>query len=169
MRRSFLAAIAALAAACGNGAEEEYGFETGPLMLPGEDCTRCHKAGSEYERAPVWSVAGTVYPNAEALPNEGVAGVSIHLMDASGVVLETLRSNDAGNFYTGRALPANYRVELEHVGGRIAMPCPPPSGGCSKCHSDPPIGFAPGRIHVPQAKVGDSVPFDCDAWMPVPP
>jgi hypothetical protein len=169
LARFFRFALAFVTAACGNDAEEEYGFETGSLMLPGEDCTRCHKAGSEYERAPVWTLAGTVYPTADAQASEGVAGVGIHVSDPSGVVLETLRSNNAGNFYTARSLPAGYRVELEYLGERIAMPCPPPSGGCAKCHSDPPIGFAPGRIHVPQGKIGELVPFDCETWMPIPP
>lgn len=168
MRHStrFAALVASLAVvACGNEGEE-YGFATGPLMLPGEDCTRCHKAGSEYEGAPIWTVAGTVYPTADSLAGEGVAGVSVRLLDASGALLHTLRSNSAGNFYTSRALPDGYRIELEYLDERLAMPCPPPSGGCAKCHSDPPIGFAPGRIHIPQGKAGESPPFDCEAWMP---
>ena len=154
---------------CGGDKQAEYDFATGPQMLPGEDCTRCHKTNSEYDRAPVWTVAGTVFPTADASPDDGVTGVSVHLLDASGSVLETLRTNAAGNFYTARALPAEYRVELEYLGERIAMPCPPPSGGCAKCHDDPPIGSAPGRIFIPQARSPESRGFDCAAWMPIGP
>jgi hypothetical protein len=155
--------------ACGEAAEEDYGFSTGPLMLPGEDCTRCHRTGSSYERAPAWTVAGTVYPSADSRAGDGVPDVNVIVSDPSGVMLETLRTNTAGNFYTSRSFPKGYRVELEYQGERIAMPCPPPSGGCAKCHSDPPIGFAPGRIHVAQGQRGELLPFDCDSWMPVGP
>lgn len=158
-----------LAISCASAEESEYGFVTGPQMLPGEDCTRCHKVNSEYERAPVWTVAGTVFPSADAPADAGVEGVSVHLLDASGSVLETLRTNAAGNFYTARDLPADYRVELEYLGERIAMPCPPPSGGCAKCHDDPPIGSAPGRIFIPQGRPPESSGFDCEAWMPIGP
>lgn len=155
--------------ACGQAAEEDYGFETGPLMLPGEDCTRCHRTGSSYDKAPVWTVAGTVYPSADSGASNGVPSVNIIVSDATGVMLETLRTNAAGNFYTSRSFPEGYRVELEYQGEHIAMPCPPPSGGCAKCHSDPPIGFAPGRIFVPQGRQSDLLPFDCDSWMPAAP
>jgi hypothetical protein len=166
MRRSVLVFAVAVTAACGS-AEDEYGFETGPLMAPGQDCTRCHKSDSEYERAPVWSVAGTVFPSRDAAAGQGVAGVSVRLLSPTGVLLEKLITNQAGNFYTDSSLPDGYRVELEYQGESIAMPCPPPSGGCAKCHSVPPIGFAPGRIYVPQGETDELPPFDCDAWMPI--
>lgn len=146
--------------------DEGRGFETGPLMRPGEDCTYCHRPGSEYEHAPHWTAAGTVYGAKDAPADRGVEGVRVIFSDASGQELETLLTNRAGNFYTASPLPSDFRVALEYGGARIEMPCPPPSGGCAKCHSQPPIGFAPGRIYVPQAHPASPAGFDCDAWMP---
>lgn len=166
MRGSWaVAVLLGISIGCGGAPEHDERFATGPLMLPGEDCTRCHQVDSEYPSAPIWSVAGTVFSAADAAADDGVAGVDVRLLDASGTVLETLRSNAAGNFYTARVLPPDYRVELSYLGERIAMPCPPPSGGCAKCHDDPPIGAAPGRIYIPQAAPAANPGFDCETWM----
>jgi hypothetical protein len=143
-----------------------FGFETGPLMRPGEDCDFCHRPGSQYDTAPHWTLAGTVYPRADSAANAGVAGVKVIVSQPEGDEVLTLTTNAAGNFYTDARLPSPYRVALEYQGERIEMPCPPPSGGCAKCHRRPPNGFAPGRLFIPQGRASDAQPFDCEAWMP---
>ena len=146
--------------------EREFDFSTGPLMMPGEDCTFCHRPDSDYETAPHWSVAGTVYPSAQAGLGDGIAGVRVIMMDAAGGEILTLTTNSAGNFYSAVALPDLYRVSLEYEGERIEMPCPPPSGGCAKCHRRPPNGSAPGRLFIPQGQ-GSPQTFDCETWTSV--
>jgi hypothetical protein len=147
--------------------DSEFGFATGPLMRPGEDCDFCHRPGSQYETAPHWSLAGTVYPRADSAANAGLAGVKVVVSAEGGGEVLTLTTNAAGNFYTDAQLPKPYWVALEYQGERIEMPCPPPSGGCAKCHRRPPNGFAPGRLFIPQGRAGEPPrPFDCDAWMP---
>jgi hypothetical protein len=149
--------------ACGSSGDDETGEITGPLMRPGEDCLSCHSRNSGRD-APVWSAAGTVFPSAEAAASEGVAGVSVHLFDDGGELIETLTTNRAGNFYTATPLPQGFRVALEHEGQRIDMPCPPPAGLCNACHNDPPIGMAKGRIFIPQGADPDHPPFDCTGF-----
>jgi hypothetical protein len=146
--------------------DSEFGFETGALMRPGEDCDFCHRAGSQYATAPRWSLAGTVYPRADSAAGEGIAGVKVSITDEAGQELLSLTTNAAGNFYTAAPLPDRYLVALEYQGQRIEMPCAPPSGGCAKCHRRPPNGFAPGRLFVPQGQTAEARPFDCKAWMP---
>ena len=77
------AAGAALALALAGCVSEE-----GPMMKPGSDCMECHGGGEEEARP--WTVAGTI---------AGVRGAHITITDANGWSF-TLRSNDAGNFYT---------------------------------------------------------------------
>jgi hypothetical protein len=165
-----LAALAACAlAACsgdaGQGNGSEFGFETGALMRPGEDCDFCHRPDSQYETAPHWSLAGTVYPRADSDPADGVAGVKVIVGGESGQEVLTLTTNAAGNFFTAAQLPDPYYVALEYQGERIEMPCPPPSGGCAKCHRRPPNGSAPGRLFIPQGRVLEPRPFNCATWM----
>lgn len=80
MRR--LAAVAALlAAACIP--------EEGPMMEPGSDCLGCHGGGRGEDDAVAWTVAGTM---------EG-QGRSVYVQDSAGKSF-TVRTNQAGNFYT---------------------------------------------------------------------
>ncbi|MBM4362712.1 MAG: carboxypeptidase regulatory-like domain-containing protein [Deltaproteobacteria bacterium] len=137
-------------------------------MRPGSDCRRCHSKDSDYPSAPEWTLAGTVYPLADSPAEDGVEGVTVKVTAPDGAEVLSLTTNRVGNFYTSKPLPADYRVALEYQGERIEMPCPPPSGGCAKCHGQPPIGEAPGRIYVPQGEVRPNPAFDCEAWATVP-
>lgn len=157
-RTSFI--VGALSSLCACGSGEPAGEYTGPLMRPGEDCLSCHSEGAG-RRAPTWSAGGTVYDRADAAANDGVEGVDVVLSRPDGGMIETLRTNAAGNFYTATPLPQGFRVALEYAGERIDMPCPPPAGLCNACHSDPPIGQAPGRIYVPQGADPTRPQFDC--------
>jgi hypothetical protein len=168
IRWRWLVALVAFAAlsltlACGEQASE-FGFAVGPAMRPGDDCSRCHSAGSEYPSAPDFTAAGTVFPAADVAPTEGLSGVIVHLTDSAGVTLERLTTNAVGNFHTSTHLPPGFRVALEYRGEQLEMPCPPPAGNCGACHSVPPIGEAQGRIFVPGGGELASPALDCETW-----
>ena len=152
----------ALSVACGDpGGRNDYPFMTGALMKPGDNCRSCHGAtSSPYPEAPAWSVAGTVYEGPDS--DDGAQGVTVRVIDAAGKTVE-LETNGVGNFYTGEALEVPLHVELEHDGVTVAMPVPPPSGGCNACHSQPTIGGAPGRLYVPAGGEYESAGTCADA------
>ncbi|HEY6561408.1 MAG TPA: hypothetical protein VI072_29245 [Polyangiaceae bacterium] len=154
-----LLVLACTLAACSSN-DTAGANDVGPLMRPGDDCLACHSANSG-RNAPIWSAAGTVFPEPTSSQDEGLANVRVHLSAPDGSLLETLITNAAGNFYTSRPLPRGFQVALEYQGERIDMPCPPPGGLCNACHTLPPIGQAPGRIFIPQARDPSRPPFDC--------
>jgi hypothetical protein len=167
MRRlEWVVACLLVCGACAeDAADSELGFSTGPLMRPGDNCLRCHRAqNTEYPSAPDWSAAGTVFPGPDSPTSDGVPDVRVILSDADGDEIETLVTNRAGNFYTDTELPTGFRVALEYEGERIDMPCAPPAGNCGACHSDPPIGGAPGRIFLPQAPEADAISDSCQGF-----
>ena len=149
------AGASALTLSCGDeGGRNDYPFATGALMKPGDNCRSCHGAASSpYPQAPAWSVAGTVYDGPDS--DQGAQGVTVRVFDSAGRTVE-LETNGVGNFYTAETLEVPLHVELEHDGVTIAMPVPPPSGGCNACHSQPTIGGAPGRLYVPATGEYDS-------------
>lgn len=109
------------------------GGEGGPLMSPGESCQACHDGSAALR----WSASGTVYPLQTAAPDQGVAGVTIRIVGASGLET-TLLSNAAGNFYTPETIAFPAQVQIE-IGGLVrAMEDSLPHGDCNACH-------APGR------------------------
>jgi hypothetical protein len=162
---SLVALVLALSTlGCANESAPELGFETGPSMMPGEDCSRCHWPGSDYPTAPHFTAAGTVFPAPDAPATSGVSGVMVELRDPGGSLLETLHTNSVGNFYTTAPLPDGFRVALAHGGQRVEMPCPPPAGNCGACHSLPPIGQTQGRIYAPGGGAPLEPPLDCESW-----
>ena len=110
------------------------GEEDGPTMRPGENCKGCHGE---------LTLAGTVFPSAQAEANEGIAGVTVSVLDSAQNTL-TLTSNSAGNFYTDKPItwPANMTLTL---GTRRATMSGAPSGDCATCHT---IGVQ-GLIYLP--------------------
>lgn len=152
-----------LASACSGADENEpFGFATGPLMKPGDNCLRCHRTErTEYPSAPPWTAAGTVFPGPDSPTSDGMSGVQVILSDAEGNAVVTLTTNAAGNFYTSQALPEGFRVALEYEGERIAMPCAPPLGNCGACHNMPAIGGTKGRVFIPQAPEAADVASEC--------
>ncbi len=128
-----------------------YGFTTGALMLPGENCLRCHSSGSNYPQAPDWTLGGTVFTAADATETDGVRDAVVEITDKTGRVLK-LTTNEAGNFYTQEPLEPPFRVALEYGGKRAQMPIEAPAGSCNACHSHPdPTGGTKGRIRIPSA------------------
>jgi hypothetical protein len=126
--------------------------DDGPMMAPGEDCIRCHgDGGGDDEDGPRWTVAGTVYASETADAGSGLRGASIWIQDSNGKSF-TLRSNNAGNFYTAESLRFPIRVvlgdELRHgLAGEVDPDRPVlQHGSCNRCHA--PGGEEPdGRVH----------------------
>lgn len=105
--RAALLAVAAALGACVPG--------EGPLMSPGQDCLGCH-GGGEARR---WTAAGTW----------SAQGQHVTFTDANGRTV-TVRTNQAGNFYTAEPLALPLAVSVDGA----AMPAPVTYGGCNRCH-----------------------------------
>jgi|WetSurMetagenome_2_1015567.scaffolds.fasta_scaffold1319744_1 hypothetical protein len=127
MRALLLLSVLSLVA-CGNSSGE------GPTMRPGENCKGCH--GS-------FSIAGTVFPSAQAQASEGLAGVTVTVVDSAQKTL-TLTSNSVGNFFSEDALtwPADITLTL---GSRTASMQGAASGACAGCHTS----SSQNRVYLP--------------------
>jgi hypothetical protein len=120
----------------------------GPLMRPGEDCMRCHASG-KHEEAPSWTIAGTIYGAQDAAVEAGLEGALVHIIDAKGATT-TMRTNQAGNFYSADAVAFPVQVAfVERNGVTTYMQRPIDTGACNSCHTLPPDNGAPGRIAAP--------------------
>ena len=117
-----------------------------PAMHPGRACISCHEASD----APIWTVAGTVYPSLHE-PNDcnGAHGsVEVVITDATGATL-TLPVNTAGNFFTSTSV--TFPIHAKVVNGSVenAMTDAQTSGDCNSCHTQGGTSSAPGRITAP--------------------
>jgi hypothetical protein len=94
-------------------------------MTPGQDCLPCHKD---------FSVGGTVFPDPRSAANEGLAEVTVTIVDSAQTTL-TLTSNTAGNFFSKKPIvwPADVTLTL---GTRSSNMIGAPAGGCANdnCH-----------------------------------
>jgi hypothetical protein len=125
-------------------------------MSPGENCLECHGGEglpgealtvADADGARRWTIAGTVFPSTASAPGDGVRGAKVHVRDARGKSF-TLRTNQAGNFYSAESVEFPLRVAVEHGGVTHEMEPDVTYGGCNGCHRQPPRGDAPGRISV---------------------
>ena len=125
MRTLLLLSLVSLVG-CGDG--------NGPTMRPGENCKGCHSG---------FTVAGTVFPSAQAQASEGVEGVTVSIADSTPKTL-TLTSNSVGNFYSETAVswPATITLSL---GIRTATMPNAPDGACASCHTT----SGQGRVYLP--------------------
>ena len=126
--------------ACGPGRSN-----TGPLMMPGENCLTCHALSGE-AREKVYTAAGTVFEAPTSATDAGVSGVTVIITGADQQV-QRLTTNAVGNFYTSKAIKAPFTVAVERNGKRTSMGSTP-TGACASCHTDPPLNNAPGRIYA---------------------
>jgi len=108
----------------------------GPTMKPGENCKGCHDN---------FSVAGTVYPSAQAQASEGLSGVTVAVVDSAQKTV-TMTSNSVGNFYSQESVtwPATITLTL---GTRTASMQNGQSGACATCHNTSATGQ--GRVYLP--------------------
>jgi mono/diheme cytochrome c family protein len=118
-------------------------------MAPGEACIACHSRSSG---APLFAIAGTVYPTAhEPSDCDGIVGatsVTVVIIDATGTTT-TLQVNAVGNFYAQVSLTAPYRAKVRSDAGERMMAVPQTSGDCNGCHTRDGANGAPGRIMAP--------------------
>jgi hypothetical protein len=128
MRRLAAVAVAAVLAACIP--------EQGPMMEPGSDCLGCHGGGSGEESAKAWTVAGTWSGE----------GHSVWIGEvAPGTKSFTLKTNQAGNFYTREPLRFPILVAIDGVfmppqqgiGGSGGMAyLTQAEASCNRCHGE---------------------------------
>lgn len=121
--------------------------DEGPLMRPGENCLSCHSAGG-MQRAPHYTVAGTVFALPGADVNSGSDGITVTITDAANKTI-TLVTNSAGNFYTAQAVTYPISARLTKGSTTVAMSQTVSDGGCASCHTVPPQMLAPGRVYIP--------------------
>jgi hypothetical protein len=139
--------------------------ENGPLMRPGEDCLFCHggdggSGNGEREReAKTWTIAGTVYPSSSAPSGAGVLGALVHVTDAKGFSF-TLRTNEAGNFYSAESVAFPLSVTVGQGGAVQPMAEGVAIGACNLCHTVPP---ASGPLPAPPAGASPRASDGCAA------
>jgi len=125
-------------------------------MAPGRACVVCHaeeNAASGELDAPIFAVAGTLYPSLhepdDCRAPESLSAV-VRARSTSGLTLEA-RANEVGNFFideeAGFAPP--FTVEVEHQGRTRRMLTPAPSGDCGTCHTEQGEEGSPGRVALP--------------------
>ncbi len=117
--------------------------DDGPAMRPGEDCMQCHSTSASlggtlpggergHHASPAWSVAGTVF--ASGTSSAGYEGAEIQVTDANGWSF-SLRSNEAGNFYSAESPTFPLHVCLNANGTTRCQQSALTSGACNSCHS----------------------------------
>ena len=118
-------------------------------MDPGMPCIDCH---STSDRAPIFGVAGTLYPTAHEpdLCNgaNGSVGAKVVVTDANGLAV-TLYPNAAGSFYYQDTIATPYTAKVIYMGRERAMATAQTSGDCNSCHTQYGAMSAPGRILLP--------------------
>jgi hypothetical protein len=130
---------------CTSGTTWSHGGGGSSSMNPGEACISCHASSGE---APMFGVAGTVYPTAHE-PDlcYGESGISVVVTDANGNVV-TMTTNGSGNFSHG-SIATPYTAKVVANGKERAMASPQTSGDCNSCHTENGANGAPGRIIAP--------------------
>jgi hypothetical protein len=114
---------------------EAPGVKEGPLHRPGQPCVLCH---DDAGNAPPFSVAGTVYIEADSL--RPIEDVTVNLIDALGGTFSAT-TNCAGNFFVR---PREYSLDgpiwitmqREEVFREMDTPVYR-DGSCAGCHGDP--------------------------------
>lgn len=136
---------------CSSGATWQGGGEGSSRMSPGMACISCHsRSGDE---APLFGVAGTVYPTAHEPDNcYGIGGLSsgirVIITDANGREIP-LSPNSAGNFSYEGVIALPYRARVVAGTQSRAMSAAQTSGDCNNCHTQNGSNSAPGRIMAP--------------------
>jgi hypothetical protein len=125
--------------------------DEGPTMRPGEACLTCH-GGSGAGEAPLFTLAGTVYPTAHE-PNDCVGAVNgggsvVTVLDAAGRTIN-MTPNAVGNFYYAGAVTFPVTARITRNGLARSMTTPQSNGNCNSCHTLTGANGAPGRILMP--------------------
>jgi len=125
------------------------GDQASTLMRPGAPCIDCH---ADAGGAPLFAVAGTVYPTLhEPTDCYGAAGdVVVRITGSDGATID-LPVGSSGNFFAstsaGIVFPIRADVLFED---RVRAMCGWQSNGdCNLCHTEEGANGAPGRIRLP--------------------
>jgi len=126
------------------------GNEGSADMNPGMACVACHAStGGE---APIFTVAGTVYPAAHepdgCFGASGSGGVQVVITGADGKTL-ALTPSAAGNFYSTAPVALPFQAKVVYMGRTGAMLEAQSTGDCNSCHTQTGTNAAPGRIVLP--------------------
>ncbi len=125
---------------------EAAGVPPGPLHRPGQPCVLCH---SEAGDAPPFSMAGTVYVDADSLTP--IDDVTVTFIDVFGQTFSTT-TNCAGSFFLR---PSDYSwegpiwVSLQRDEVLREMETPIfRDGSCTGCHDDPVGPASAGHVFL---------------------
>jgi mono/diheme cytochrome c family protein len=125
-----------------------YTSGEGSSMAPGQACIACHATSGE---APIFSIAGTIYPTAHepsGCYSTGVSGAQVEITDKNGSVT-TYTVNSVGNFRGQGSIALPYKAKVLYAGRTRAMSASQSSGDCNVCHTENGTNSAPGRILLP--------------------
>jgi len=117
--------------------------DNGPGMRPGEDCLFCHSASGG---ATPWNAAGTIFRQADG--GQGFEGAQVHLTDSNGFSV-SLRTNEAGNFYTRENLRFPVTPCIEANSKTICQQSPLAKGSCNTCHGEAVFGASQPPLTPP--------------------
>ncbi len=123
-----------------------------PIMDPGENCQYCHGSDPVHyvvdrrRHAKTWNVAGTVFDPAR--PAFGFEGASVQITDANGFSF-SLRTNQAGNFYSRETVALPLKACVERNGVRTCQQSPVTSGACNSCHNLTQLGAPQPPLSAP--------------------
>lgn len=128
------------------------GDSASTLMRPGAACNACHL---ENGGAPVFVVAGTVYPTLHE-PDDcyGAAGsdgaVVVRVTGSDGATID-LPVSTSGNFFASSSSGIVFPIFAEVVtdDGVLAMCGWQADGDCNGCHTQEGANGAPGRVRLP--------------------
>lgn len=117
-------------------------------MHPGGTCITCH-AGAD--RAPHFTIAGTVYPTAHE-PTDcnaaNPAGVQVQITGMDGKIF-LLHANRVGTFVLRERVALPYKARVLSQGRVREMKSAQSSGDCNSCHTQSGTAGAPGRVLLP--------------------
>lgn len=131
---------------CSSGLFWTDGDRPSTRMRPGAPCIACHAATLG---APIFGIAGTVYPTAHE-PDDchGAMGATVRIIDANGAILD-LSVGTTGNFFASPPIAMPIRAEVHYQGAVRAMCEARTSGDCNACHTEAGDSGAPGRVRLP--------------------
>jgi mono/diheme cytochrome c family protein len=150
------------AAKCTSNTFWTGGNEGSPLMNPGLSCLSCHTGGGgggdeggggEGGEAPLYTIAGTLYPSAHEPnlcngSNGEMNGARVVILDAANRTI-MLTPNAAGNFFYAGTVTFPLHAKVTFQGRERIMTAAQSNGSCNACHTQNGASGAPGRILLP--------------------
>lgn len=139
---------------CSGGSYWTANDSGSPWMMPGNPCIACHVKIGAANRAPLFTVAGTLYPTAhepdKCWGTPESIGAKIIITDANGQEQPPIKVVSGGNFgviIPGLKLP--YRAKVVIGDAERVMLTPQTNGDCNGCHTQSGAQGARGRVLEP--------------------